>query len=104
MGLPVAAAAVSDAYSALGLAATYTPPGGPAVAVTAIPFGHDPPLELGEVSTHAPGWRVVLLVAEVPTMPPAGATIVLGGATYRLRSDATHGPQDAVWLCDTVKE
>lgn len=103
MGVSVVSAACVAAFEQLGEAATYTPAGGSGVSLLAFVAVADPTRDFGSVSGKAPGHVILLRQGDVPTLPAAGDTVVIGSDTYTIRT-VEHGPQDAVWRCGTAKE
>lgn len=84
---PFAAAAVVLARSALGAEAVYTPPGGGApVAVRVVLSREEGDVLAGPAGLTAAGHAAMLPTALVPDRPPRGATLAVGGQTFKVET------------------
>lgn len=75
----------------------YTPPGGVALAVTAVVRRDDQRRSLGSVGLQRLGARLLLDREAVPTRPREDATLVVGGKTWIIRQ-ARRGSR--FWFCE----
>jgi hypothetical protein len=92
----LAALAIDPVFATLGVAATYTPPGGGApIACTVI--RRSPDLDVGLQRAVIRGDLIEVRRAEVPA-PQKGGTFALGAETLTVREDPRHAPEDVLRL------
>lgn len=71
--------------SNLGEAATYTPQGGSAVAVTVVLARPDKRLDLGVAGINVPSWTADIRVSELPSGARKGDTLDVGADSFIVR-------------------
>ena len=89
--------ALDSAFTALGVAATYTPSGGEGVSVTVMPFQETDEIGgLGAQGHVAPEHYFDIRADEVAA-PAIGATLAVGGVTYTIRERRHRDARQLVW-------
>ncbi|GGG51685.1 hypothetical protein GCM10010964_43580 [Caldovatus sediminis] len=83
---PFSAAAVVLARSALGADAVYTPPGSDPVEVRVVLSREEGDVLPGPAGLSAAGHAAMLPTALVHDRPPRGATLAVGGQTFRVET------------------
>lgn len=92
--------AVDACFIHLGVAAVYTPHGGPPMIVRVIAKRPDREVEFGDIALHTATAVFEVRVAEVPA-PAAGDTIALDGEIFVVQGEPVRDVERLVWTIDT---
>ena len=79
------ARAIDAGFAHLGVAASYTPAGGAAVAVTTILDRPDREIDVGLSGLQLPSWRAQLRTAELPAGAAKDDAFAVGPDLFRVR-------------------
>jgi hypothetical protein len=101
----VAAAAVETLLVVFADDGTFTAPPADPVVCRIIKSRQDDVVSFGGLTTdvRAPGWRMDVPQADVPTRPRVGVdTVTLDGTTYAIR-DVAEDVEQQIWVLDTIE-
>jgi hypothetical protein len=77
----------------LTTAVTYTPAGGPAVALNVVLSRPDREIDLGVAGLQVPSWRADVRASDLPSGAARGDTLSVGAETFTVRKIAFDAPR-----------
>jgi hypothetical protein len=99
---------VDVVFDTFGVDATYTPPGGAAIAVRVHPRRNDPVIQgLDTIGARSPGVTIEMQHSDVAARPVENGIIVIPAdefaGTYAVR-DVQEDPHRLTWDCDVDRQ